>query len=429
MSASSSSATRCLDEAVRTAKEAVAEALEVHKDDDGESVARFRSTSHFNTLVSDVRTSPLMALEPHLVAARGEIKGPSGCSLKEEKTRLNLVAVLAKEIWPDELPLDKTACQAILCVDHPGVPRQKLESAVRSFGRWKKALAPLRAQLEPPGTHGPSTLDGRDDALENMLPDPAEVLAYEGARAPAPDDDSDDSDDDGCECWAASVWNPELPTDDAPSTPSAGDEVASVFVATCSLESPDDDSGDDGLVCSECSHEPPTDDMPPTSPATPATPTSPATPATPNTPTGGDGDGSGRSREPSTEGAEAPATAVAPPAFARCARDGCPCEASFNGLAGEYCCLMCRGSDSAEGVPCTRNRHRTPRETPVVTPVAKPACMDGVWACTRKDCPCTASYNGKHGEYCCQTCKDGQKCESNYHPKPQQRAPKGRRRS
>ena len=41
------------------------------------------------------------------------------------------------------------------------------------------------------------------------------------------------------------------------------------------------------------------------------------------------------------------------------------------------------------------------------------------WAsCCRLGCPCTASWNGQAGEYCCATCRDGQPCRSNYHPRP-----------
>ena len=397
MSASTSSAARSsLHDAYRAAKVAVSEALDVSTDAQGEVVVNF-PPSRYNALCGQPRTSPFMALEPHLVAARDEITGKqesSRCSLKEEASRLSLVAVLAREIWPDLLPEAKTAIKAILCVEHPGRPKQRFDSARRSFKRWTQALEPLRAQLARPDTNGPSTLDApHDDNLESLLPDLdlREWLQYEDGH------------------------------ESAPGTSSAGDEVACAFLASVSLESPDD-SGDDVIVCGECSREPPNDEGPPDSPDTPTAP------STPSTPTGGDADDSGRSLEPSADRSDSPEAAVAPPAFARCARDGCPCEASYNGVAGEYCCLRCRGSESAAGVPCTYNRHRTPREKPVVTQVAKPACVNGVWACTRKDCPCTASYNGRHGEYCCQTCKDGKKCEANYHSKPQERAPKGRRR-
>ena len=41
------------------------------------------------------------------------------------------------------------------------------------------------------------------------------------------------------------------------------------------------------------------------------------------------------------------------------------------------------------------------------------------WApCTREDCPCTASWNGLEGEYCCLTCRDGEACAHNYHRIP-----------
>ena len=41
--------------------------------------------------------------------------------------------------------------------------------------------------------------------------------------------------------------------------------------------------------------------------------------------------------------------------FAPCARADCPCEASWNGRSGQFCCLTCR-----DGTPCARNYHRKP---------------------------------------------------------------------
>ena len=41
------------------------------------------------------------------------------------------------------------------------------------------------------------------------------------------------------------------------------------------------------------------------------------------------------------------------------------------------------------------------------------------WApCKREDCACTASYNGKPGEYCCNTCRNGTPCMENNHSCP-----------
>jgi hypothetical protein len=46
------------------------------------------------------------------------------------------------------------------------------------------------------------------------------------------------------------------------------------------------------------------------------------------------------------------------------------------------------------------------------------ACSGCIAPCARPDCPCPASYNGRWGEYCCITCRDGQACERPYHTRP-----------
>ena len=43
--------------------------------------------------------------------------------------------------------------------------------------------------------------------------------------------------------------------------------------------------------------------------------------------------------------------------WSRCARPGCPCPASWNGDADEYCCRTCRG-----GEPCSAPFHRQPSD-------------------------------------------------------------------
>ena len=48
-----------------------------------------------------------------------------------------------------------------------------------------------------------------------------------------------------------------------------------------------------------------------------------------------------------------------------------------------------------------------------------PGCsMPRFERCARPGCPCTASWNGEADEYCCLTCRDGMACERNYHHKP-----------
>ena len=41
-----------------------------------------------------------------------------------------------------------------------------------------------------------------------------------------------------------------------------------------------------------------------------------------------------------------------------------------------------------------------------------------VFPCVRAGCPCTSSYNGQRGKFCCDTCRDGQACLEDYHDKP-----------
>ena len=48
---------------------------------------------------------------------------------------------------------------------------------------------------------------------------------------------------------------------------------------------------------------------------------------------------------------------------------------------------------------------------------APPPAM--AWArCTRPECPCTSSWNGKEGEYCGRACQQGKPCVRNFHRRP-----------
>ena len=58
----------------------------------------------------------------------------------------------------------------------------------------------------------------------------------------------------------------------------------------------------------------------------------------------------------------------------RCAREGCPCTSTFNGRPGRYCCNVCR-----LGRPCTDNWHPTPRLPPDPSKPAPVACVCKVW--------------------------------------------------
>jgi hypothetical protein len=52
--------------------------------------------------------------------------------------------------------------------------------------------------------------------------------------------------------------------------------------------------------------------------------------------------------------------------YAPCARDGCPCPASFDGVAGNFCCKTC-----AAGTPCAEPWHQRPSQWPAVEPAAE----------------------------------------------------------
>ena len=52
-------------------------------------------------------------------------------------------------------------------------------------------------------------------------------------------------------------------------------------------------------------------------------------------------------------------------------------------------------------------------------------CSGCIAPCAREDCPCPASYNGRWGEYCCITCRDGQACVRAFHTRPSSWPPLG----
>ncbi|CAK8987421.1 unnamed protein product, partial [Durusdinium trenchii] len=71
--------------------------------------------------------------------------------------------------------------------------------------------------------------------------------------------------------------------------------------------------------------------------------------------------------------------------FSRCANPDCPCTSSFSGLQGDFCCMSCHG-----GVPCQRNVHNAPQAPPANQ------CAAG---CGRP------SFNGQAGQFCGLTCR------------------------
>jgi len=100
--------------------------------------------------------------------------------------------------------------------------------------------------------------------------------------------------------------------------------------------------------------------------------------------------------------------------FAKCARPGCPCTASWNGLSGTYCCRTC-----AAGAPCPSNAHTVP-SAPAAAPQPSPgpAAGSGFAKCANPQCPCTASFSGLQDDYCCKSCRRGLPCSANVHTAP-----------
>ena len=152
-------------------------------------------------------------------------------------------------------------------------------------------------------------------------------------------------------------------------------------------------------------------------------------------------------------------------ARAPCARAGCSCV-SFDGLPGHHCGRACRGTSTQPGKACVHRNgpeyvvHPVPREAPQ-QPSSEAVCIaegctrhclreqnghvrefcgltcarahaaahSGTFApCVRPGCPCTASYDGRSGEHCCDSCRlGGMPCTENFHFKPLRRSRKGGR--
>ncbi|CAE8644671.1 unnamed protein product [Polarella glacialis] len=100
--------------------------------------------------------------------------------------------------------------------------------------------------------------------------------------------------------------------------------------------------------------------------------------------------------------------------FARCASAACPCTASWNGLLGAFCCKKC-----AAGEACASLLHSFPSAlAPLASPVL-PMLSAGFAKCANPACACTASFSGNAGDYCCKACRRGIPCGRNVHTAPQ----------
>ncbi|CAJ1397892.1 unnamed protein product [Effrenium voratum] len=105
--------------------------------------------------------------------------------------------------------------------------------------------------------------------------------------------------------------------------------------------------------------------------------------------------------------------------FAPCSRSGCPCPASWNGQAGQHCCKRCQGGNPC-GV-ATHMVPSAPSVTP--SGPAPLAAGPGAFSkCARPGCRCAASYDGLPTSYCCKACRNGTPCSRNVHTVPQVQA-------
>ena len=68
------------------------------------------------------------------------------------------------------------------------------------------------------------------------------------------------------------------------------------------------------------------------------------------------------------------------------------------------------------GTPCTGNYHSQPFTSAKLNEAAVNGPL--VWPCIAEGCPCTASWNGMAGEHCCKTCRGGIPCAADYHSVP-----------
>ena len=91
-----------------------------------------------------------------------------------------------------------------------------------------------------------------------------------------------------------------------------------------------------------------------------------------------------------------------------CYRSDCPCESSFNGRKGKYCCQTC-----LQGRLCADNFHK--QSLTSVNISRQSTKMVKGYPCCRSDCPCESSFDGTKDKHCCQTCLRGRPCADNFH--------------
>ena len=95
-----------------------------------------------------------------------------------------------------------------------------------------------------------------------------------------------------------------------------------------------------------------------------------------------------------------------------CARVTCTCKSRFNGnwQGNFYCCKRCRN-----GRACHSNRHPVPID---ITECMTSSILYTGPMCSARGCPCTASFNGVAAKFCCRQCRDGRTCTTNIHSVP-----------
>ena len=96
-----------------------------------------------------------------------------------------------------------------------------------------------------------------------------------------------------------------------------------------------------------------------------------------------------------------------------CCRVGCPCTETYNGLPGEYCCYSCM-----QGTACNANYHHTHVDEVRAERMRHMGEGAGLPTCRRAQCPCTSTWNGQENEYCCDGCRLGKACTTNRHFQP-----------
>ena len=391
----------------------------------------------------DVANSKLRLLDPQLVEGKGaKIKCiepfiGSGQSLRELAARWGLIAVLARdELWPEKLPTDTAAREAC-----------PVEVDKRSVTRWRcERLTKLDEDIKAAKRAAGDEVNGFfDSSFESALVD---MLSPGGSGSNSPPVTGGGSDSGGS---ASSTNTPTASAsggDDSDGSPAAAEALTEVSGEARVLEGalPELEEADSGAHDPlGTSHESRADESPadlprPTPQSLPqavhALPTTEdleapgpledldtaevcelieqgfELPHSPDaTPTGRGARSAGSPPQSSSAAAMGAPAASAPAASAPAAPTAVEPAASPAPNVSCYCGKSCvKQTAGRRGV---RTFFRCPtREGGCMfyRRCDRTASYNGP-GCKRPDCVCTASYNGKPDEYCCETCR-GDWCET-----------------